>query len=173
MEDRYAIFIDGSNLYHALKSDFGKVSLSLQKLRDKLVAGRKHIRTYYYNTAGRTDEPTKYAAHQRFLESLKNIPYFQITLGRLEPRDLTFVEKGVDVTLAVDLLLLAHQNAYDVAIVVSGDADFSYAVHAVKQMGKRVIVAFCRSSLAKQLRQECDECIDLNETFLAECWLQS
>jgi uncharacterized LabA/DUF88 family protein len=32
----------------------------------------------------------------------------------------TYVEKGVDTSLAVDMAMLAYRNMYDVAILVSG-----------------------------------------------------
>jgi len=39
----------------------------------------------------------------------------------------TAVEKGVDVTLATDLLRMGWMNLYDVAVLVSGDGDFGDA----------------------------------------------
>jgi uncharacterized LabA/DUF88 family protein len=50
-------------------------------------------------------------------------------------------EKGVDVKLATDLIVL--KDIYDVAIIVSGDQDYVPAVQVVKDFGKRVVnVAF-------------------------------
>ena len=37
-------------------------------------------------------------------------------------------EKGVDIALATDLLAYAWENVYDVAVLVSGDEDYSGAV---------------------------------------------
>jgi uncharacterized LabA/DUF88 family protein len=62
-------------------------------------------------------------------------------------------EKGVDVALATDLLILAAKNAYDVAIVCAGDADFINAIEGVKDMGKQVYVASFEKSCAWKLRQ--------------------
>ena len=45
-------------------------------------------------------------------------------------------EKGVDTRLATDLIALS--NIYDVALLVSGDADYIPPVSAVKNMGKLV-----------------------------------
>jgi len=52
-----------------------------------------------------------------------------------------FVEKGVDVALATDLLAMAWENAYDAAVIVSGDADYAGAVTKVMSKGKNVEVA--------------------------------
>lgn len=46
-------------------------------------------------------------------------------------------EKSVDVKLAIDLAVL--KDIYDIAIIVSGDADYVPAVQAIKDFGKKVI----------------------------------
>lgn len=46
-------------------------------------------------------------------------------------------EKGVDVKLATDLLVL--NDIYDVGIIVSGDADYVPVVQSVKDWGKQII----------------------------------
>src|SRR6056297_388447 len=43
-------------------------------------------------------------------------------------------EKGVDVALAVDLVQLTYQGAYDVAIVCSHDSDLAPALDVVKSV---------------------------------------
>ena len=47
MEDRVAIFIDGSNLYHALKSNFKRHDLNFAEFTAKLCRGRRLFRTYH------------------------------------------------------------------------------------------------------------------------------
>jgi uncharacterized LabA/DUF88 family protein len=49
-----------------------------------------------------------------------------------------FQEKGVDVHIAVDLLLGACDDLYDTAILVSSDTDLIPAVHGVRKKGKKV-----------------------------------
>ena len=43
-------------------------------------------------------------------------------------------EKGVDVSLAIDLVQATHERRYDVAILVSQDQDFGPAVNLAKQI---------------------------------------
>lgn len=50
-------------------------------------------------------------------------------------------EKGVDAALVTDLLSLAWQRAYEVAILVSGDSDYIPAVEYVQSQGLKVINA--------------------------------
>ena len=57
MEDRVAIFIDGSNLYHSVKNNFGRHDLNFTEFANKLSAGRRLFRVYYYNIL---QEPSQY-----------------------------------------------------------------------------------------------------------------
>jgi len=50
-------------------------------------------------------------------------------------------EKGVDTAIVTDLLALAGEDAYDVAILLSSDADHIPAVEWVQARGKKVINA--------------------------------
>ncbi len=47
-------------------------------------------------------------------------------------------EKGVDVQLAVDILIGAYEDLYDRAILISSDTDLIPAIQKVKQLGKQI-----------------------------------
>ena len=67
-------------------------------------------------------------------------------------------EKGVDVNLAIHLLLDALKNRYDVALIFSSDADFCPAIrYIIKELGKEVI--YCRFPYPKtnELIQTCSD----------------
>lgn len=148
--NRVCVFIDGSNFYHALKEaslpvnvDFGKLSANLTGPE------RRHIHTYYYNAPlirPRRDDPEfktkdeRCRSQQRFFNALRFIPNLTFRRGWLRRLpDGGQVEKGVDVMLATDMLTLAFKNRYDVAVLVSSDADYKNAVEAVKfETGKAV-----------------------------------
>ncbi|MHB8340254.1 MAG: NYN domain-containing protein [Mycobacteriales bacterium] len=55
------------------------------------------------------------------------------------------VEKGVDTAIATDLLTLAWQRDYDVAVLVTSDADFVPAVERIQDRGLKVINAGWRN----------------------------
>jgi len=59
-------------------------------------------------------------------------------------QDLTYsiAQKGVDVQFAVDVLDHAHQDRYDVAVLITGDEDFLPLVRRVISLGKHVLVAY-------------------------------
>jgi|WetSurMetagenome_2_1015567.scaffolds.fasta_scaffold99605_3 uncharacterized LabA/DUF88 family protein len=168
--DRVSIFIDGSNLYHGLKGEFQRTDLEFNRFIAALVDGRRLIRTYYYNAPLPASQNAQRASNQqRFFDGLRRIPYLAIRLGRLEPRGETFVEKGVDIAIAVDMLSMAFHNAFGTAILVSSDGDFVKVVEAVRDLGKHVEVA-CFSK-AYHIRQAADRAIELNAAFLAPLWI--
>ncbi len=65
--------------------------------------------------------------------------------------------KGVDITLAIDMLANAIDNNYDAAVLVAGDADYVPLVEEVKRRGKMVVLWFFeRSGLSPELRRAAD-----------------
>lgn len=50
--------------------------------------------------------------------------------------DGVYHEKGVDVKIAVDLLVGAYENLYDTAVLISSDTDLIPAIEKIKQLGK-------------------------------------
>jgi uncharacterized LabA/DUF88 family protein len=171
-DERVAIFIDGSNLFHALQTDFGRTDVDFGLLAQKLIGNRRLVRVYYYTAVmDQNRDPTRYAKTMRFLDALRERPYFTVVLGRLEPRpNGSYVEKGVDISLAVDLLELAFNNVYDTAVIVSGDGDFAKAVEVVERLGKHVENASTPRCLSRHLQHTCDVTRILDATFLSDCW---
>jgi uncharacterized LabA/DUF88 family protein len=107
-------------------------------------------------------EPTKDAKLKAWLSNwLDRQPSFRVTILERRPRAFsvrctncgaetdmcpsckqTFrraVEKGVDAALVTDLLSLAWQNAFDLAVLVSSDGDFVPAVISVQAKGLKIM----------------------------------
>jgi uncharacterized LabA/DUF88 family protein len=172
MEDRVAIFIDGSNLYHALRSNFGRYDLNFTEFTKKLCGSRRLFRTYYYNVL---QDPTQRAEghreQQEFLNTLRETPYLEVRLGstKLASGGVT-VERGVDVMLVTDLLHFAWNDLYDIAVLVSGDSDFAYALQAIKNMGRHVEVAYFESNVSKDLLAVADNKHLLDRNFFRDLW---
>jgi hypothetical protein len=77
----------------------GKTRINIATLADKLCAGRKLIRTNYYNsTIPDAIDVAAARAQQRFFSAVEKLPYTRLMKGRLERRGDTWVEKGVDIT---------------------------------------------------------------------------
>ena len=171
MGDRVAIFIDGSNLYHALETNFRRHDLNFTEFISKLCGSRILYRVYYYNVL---QEPAKrqdtQKVQQDFLDILHRTPYLEVRLGSTKVSQGVAVEKGIDIMIATDLLTLAWNNLYDVAILVSGDSDFVYALQAVKNMGKYVEVAYFENVVSRYLLEIADSRQLLDRIFFTGVW---
>ena len=171
MTNRIAIFIDGSNLYHALQSTFRRHDLNFTEFASRLTGDRYLFRTYYYNILQDPVQwPEVYRDQQEFLDNLRKTPYLEVRLGSTKLSQGIPVEKGIDIMLATDLLHFAWTNLYDIAVLVSGDADFVYAIQAVKNMGKHVELAYFERNVSKELLNVADNRHLLNRKFFQGLW---
>lgn len=186
---RVAVFVDGSNLYFAIKDGLHRQDIiDVEKLANKLTKGRQLVRIYYYHVPRLEGEPETARRHQAFLNRLGYVDYLQLRLGRLVPRLLklrcqscgkdiehtTHIQKGVDTRIVVDMVGLALLDAYDVAILVSGDADLAEAVNFIKEHTRKYVenAYIMWQGWAKNLREVADVRIRLTEEFLSDCWVQ-
>ena len=70
---------------------------------------------------------------------------------------------------ATDMINYAYKNAYDTAIIVTGDGDFVSAVTAVKDAGKHVENAYFKAGCSRHLLQTCDTFTELTKAFVTNC----
>ncbi len=169
--ERVVVFIDGSNLYHALEGILKRHDLDFTQFVARLCGERCLYRTYYYNALQDVcARPEAFREQQEFLDTLRKTPYLEVRLGTIKTAQGTQVEKGVDIMLGVDLVNYAWSNLYDTAILVSGDADFAYALQAVKNMGKHVEVAYFEGATARELLGVADVRHLLDTAFFSTLW---
>jgi uncharacterized LabA/DUF88 family protein len=189
--ERIAIFIDGSNFYHGLRAMFQRTDIDFERFCQKICSDRKHVRSYYYIVPlNQKENPRAYSQQQKFFNYLDKVPYLERRLGRLVRRQQELqcphckqsfsrdfhLEKGVDVKIAMDMLDMAVKKIYDVAVLVSGDGDFSNAIKAVKELGLSVENAYFprdpsgRTGHSWELMQVCDKFINLTADFMKDCW---
>jgi uncharacterized LabA/DUF88 family protein len=154
------VFIDGSNVHWGIKDFNGEnkcnYKIDYTKFISLLVKDRTCVRAMYY-----CSQPVPPITGQiKFQDYLRSIG-IQVINKELKTRidgstqKPYYVEKGVDVALATDLIAMAWENAYDVAIIVSGDADYAGAASKVMSKGKNVEVAGFRKSMSKELKEAC------------------
>ncbi|MGH7739320.1 MAG: NYN domain-containing protein [bacterium] len=163
---RVCVFIDGSNLYFALKRnnkmtrvDYYQFSLALTG------SNRNLIRTYYYNAvfdSAHFSEKAK--SQQSFFDSLDRTPYLELRLGRIiQNREGHRMEKGVDVRMASDMVYYAARDFYDTAVVVTEDQDFAPAIALVKELGKHVELALFPDAQSREMVRVTDKVVALDE----------
>lgn len=136
-----ALLVDGSNLYKALK-DRGLLPVSMRALAEWLTPMGVDTRRFY---------TAPFRGHGRFLRALEADGW---TLRVLRTHK-ALREEGVDVALAVDLVLLAGHGHKDF-VVVSGDGDLAPAVEVARILGARVTVAQFQDLLSRHLVQAAD-----------------
>ena len=79
----------------------------------------------------------------------------------------------VDTLMSLDIVSSVYNKYISSAVIVSGDSDFVPAVKHAKHGGATVYVAYFkeeqgRSLVHDQLKQECDDRIELTKTVLEQ-----
>lgn len=170
MPDRVAVFIDGSNAYHAFKAAFGSGKYDPLKLARALASGRPLVHVgYYIGAVPQQMGAQLYADQQRFLARLKQVPEIDVWTGRMARTNGQWYEKGVDVKIATDLVAMAHGRKYDIAILVSGDSDLVPAVREARFLGLVVENAMPRNRKSYHLFQESSKFLAIDATLFASC----
>src|SRR5260370_16502721 len=78
----------------------------------------------------------------------------------MPPRKITIqaqTEKGVDVNIAVDMLVVAYENLADRLYLVSSDTDLIPAVKKAQEKGKTVIYVGFSHKLSAAMVASCKE----------------
>ncbi len=166
-----AIFIDAGYLIKLLKIKNKRIDFL--KLSDELAAGTNRIKTLFYNTLpiqGTQQGDILYSKTQRFHSKLNSLKNFEVKLGRLQKKDGTFVQKGVDMRLGIDLVQMSMRKQIDMAIVITADSDFEYALEKAREAGVKISLAyFPGSKMNSKFLQSADNLILLDDALLEKC----
>jgi uncharacterized LabA/DUF88 family protein len=184
-------------------SEFTRPEFQQLPMDDRLSYFRKHAKSKFGSHAdGTLSTPVKAACADRCLKHLKDNlneirtreeswkraqASIQHSTNRLQFQRFGFNfvdldslnfrgEKGVDVKLAIDLVTL--KDTYDLAVLVSGDADYIPAVVAIKGLGKHVIsIDFLKEDGhylpggARRLKEQTDFSVSLDYEKMKELFL--
>ena len=159
--ERTIILIDGSNFYFKLK-DLGLHTLDFHfSAFTKFLAGnRKVIRSTYFVGEVRTDGAEHvqklYNDQQKLIARLKNHGV-RYQFGFLLKSDGKYHEKGVDVHIAVAILVAAYENLVDRIILISSDTDLIPAVAKAQEKGKIVEYVGFSHKISLAMARSCRE----------------
>jgi uncharacterized LabA/DUF88 family protein len=163
IDEKVAIFIDAGNMFHA--SNYYQIKINYQKLIEILRKDRWLLRAYFYTGIPTEEfgksERQQWKKQKGFLNELQNLG-IKVKTMPLKKTPEGYIEKGVDVLLATDMVSLAFRDAYDTAILVSGDSDYVPVVEEIQQLGKRVENASFKRTSSYELRKVCDKFILLD-----------
>lgn len=155
--ERVMLFIDWENLRGSVAGALPgrQFRINASSLLTYLTGKRKLVRAYVY-TAMFNDTTGQHERQQAFITALRRTDFVELRLGQLKEFNGRFYQKGVDVRIALDMVRLAYHNAYDVAVLVSGDGDLVEAVRLVRDLGKNVELAYFDDSVARELLDNTD-----------------
>jgi uncharacterized LabA/DUF88 family protein len=151
---RVVTFVDGQNLYHHVKDAFGYSYPNYDILRVSecvctMRAWNLSQARFYTGVPDATDDQFWNGFWTAKLASMgrQGIKVFSRSLryrnktvdipGHGKHTFLSGEEKGIDVRLALDVISLANQRAYDVAVIFSQDQDLSEVVDEIKIIARQ------------------------------------
>jgi uncharacterized LabA/DUF88 family protein len=191
-KEKLIAYIDGFNFYYGLREKGWRKYywLNLTRLvKNLLKANQDLVQTKYFTariSAGDDNVPLwlrkKMEAKRRrqatFLEALATLNNFQIYEGHYLGKTVsckkcgntwnTHEEKMTDVCIATELLVDAFQDAFDTALIISGDSDLVPPINAVKEKfpSKRIVIAFPPARSSLRLRQVASAYFTISEAKL-------
>jgi uncharacterized LabA/DUF88 family protein len=142
-QERCLILIDGSNFFFKLKDLqlHNLLSFDFTAFNTYLSRGSSLVGATYFVGKVKTDGSDKskrmQADQQRLLRHL-TLHHYRYSLGYLLKSDGVYHEKGVDVDLAVSILVAAYEDLADRIILVSSDTDLLPAIKKAQEKGKAV-----------------------------------
>lgn len=122
-----------------------------------------------------------------WIETLKNMNHFAVVEGSHIARPINgkdtstmdindsstynVVEKGTDVNVAVHILTKAFHNAFDTAVILSGDTDYLPIVNTLNMMGKSVVMVGVEGQNLSKFKECSDAQVYINDSFFNNCKL--
>ncbi len=139
-------YIDGYNLYHGMKSAYGKkyLWLNIEGMIEDLIRPEDDLLATKYFTSKVTHMPHSEKRQKTYLEALVEATNTEIFYGRFQVIPNAIVcscgittdeinEKMTDVQIATHLLTDSFTNKFERAIIITGDTDIIPAIVAVKK----------------------------------------
>lgn len=175
LSKRVELFIDGTYLWHSMMSLESK--LDLAKLPHEIIANLETILPGSFDlkmTRFFGSIPTNVCSYDewrikrrsQFFKTLEEKGYYN-HISKIDFHGRPFCkkdrnardpwepkEKCVDIALATDLIYRGTRDYYDIAVVLTGDRDFTPALHNICSQGKDIVIAAFQESCSHELSQE-------------------
>lgn len=174
---KVALFFDGKNFYSGWREAARGRRIDFAKLAEWLVTKAKGTSlwgAYYYTAVEDTGLSTTDAQQKLsgFLDMLETQPGFFVhtfkrKIGSLACQECSTenrysIEKEVDTSMVAHMVKLAAVDAYDVLVLMSGDADYAPAIDAVRALGKQAYIAsWGGTGVSKRIRNVAFDHIDM------------
>lgn len=159
------------------------------RVNDRIHLGATLMKTYLfaYKPCEELMKLSHYQGYYNWLSGMKNKPFIEVIEGTQEIRPAskgikidvnntstyTTEEKGTDINLAVNMLSKGYQNAYDIAILISGDTDYIPVVRELHHIGKIVVLATLPNQNISKYKEYMDAHINIDLGVLKTCEIKA
>lgn len=169
-------FYDGFNLYHSLERARLAAPQTPVKWLDLTALAHAHLQAlgptevlvgvHYFTAYAEhlsATAPDKLARHRAYVRAL-TASHVEVHLGHFKPKQIwipslnryepSWQEKATDINVVSQVFRHAAKDAFDVAVIVSGDADYAPAVPVFTEMfpAKRLVFGFPFDRKNKELQ---------------------
>jgi uncharacterized LabA/DUF88 family protein len=185
-KERVISYIDGFNLYFGLREAGLECYkwLNIKALsRDLLLSHQVLQKTKYFTSRIASPQP-KVVRQSTYLDALGSLGDIHIEYGKYA-RDKELEcsvcqektsypqEKMTDVNIAVTLLEDAYCDAFDTALLISGDSDLCPPIKSVRRIfpHKRVIVVFPPRRISSELKRVATAHLNIDPRNVKRCQL--
>ena len=155
--DNPRLYADQRRFVSQVESEDGRISVHFGRLEQRPVKDTSAIRLRRYLADLNIQIP------RRIYRGLYEI-------ANEDSGATTWVEKAVDVMLAIDVVVMAERDQYDTAYILSADGDFTPAVDAARACGKHVIAA--SPARGAKLAASVNTYIRLQSDWFSDCYLE-
>jgi uncharacterized LabA/DUF88 family protein len=144
-----SVFVDGANFFYMQKDQLGWW-IDPKKLLDWIRRKGDIVDAFYYVGVDASGE----SRQEGYLKALTYMGYCLVTKHLkmiAQPNGSILKKANLDVEIVLDLFNTI--DAYDMAVLVSGDADFERPLQLLRARGKRFLVMSTAGFVAKEIRE--------------------
>lgn len=145
---RVSVFVDGANFFY-MQKDRLHWWVDPKKLLEWIRTKGELVDAYYYVGVDSRSEPQQ----DNFLKALTYMGYSLVTkeLKTISLEDGTERKKAnLDIEIVLDMFNTI--DGYDLAVLVSGDADFERPLALLRARGKKFLVLSTQGFVAREIR---------------------
>jgi len=178
---RYCVYIDGFNVYYALRGSFPHYKwLNYRKLAASQIGGRDTLESVVYFTSLVAWRPDSVRRHKVYIRALRSARV-DIVQGRFTRKNatchhchrayLTHEEKRTDVNIALRVVEDAVCDRFDRALIVSADSDLVPVIDTVHRIApdKEIGIMLPIGRSGYDLKRAADFTRRMKERLLRTC----
>lgn len=148
---RVAVFIDLNNVEESIQEyKEADMFLDYTRLVDVLTEGMELKAARVYDSIPKNN-PDLTSLHDS-LESAGFDLVLKVPASVENNMERTCCQKEVDTSLVADVVSMAYEDAYDTAIIVSGDRDMRPAADCIERIGKNAVFVSCYDVMCSELK---------------------